>query len=513
MNRKERTVFVTLLVNALVIGFKFWLAAASGSLSLRASAIQSVADAATGVLVLIGLFLTRGDASRGNFQSDIKQFENWVAIGVAAALFYGGFDIVREVLLREPPTLTNVGPAALAALVTIPVAYVLARYEGYVGRQTNSPALIAGGYHAQLDIYASIVVVAGLGGAALGLPGLDRAAAAVVVVFVLFSGWEIVASARRGLKRKAPLDVDGGPPVASAVWRGFAPVAAVLLTGLYLLSGFFFIEPGEIGVVRRFGRVIDANAAPGLHYRVPWPVDRADAVAVNAVRRAETPANLMLTGDENLITVRLSLHYRVSDPAAYLLNTAAPDALVAQAGESAMRQVVAQEGVDALLTVDRAAVQNRAAALAQSALDGYRVGLTVLSVQLLESSPPPDVADAFRDVASAREDRNTFINEARAYQNEIVPVARGDAEAAIQAANGYRSEKLAQATGDAALFTSRQSAYAKAPGVTRIRLYLEEAEKVLPGARKFIIDSAVRLQTTDLWLPGAGGAQTFPPQP
>ena len=286
-----------------------------------------------------------------------------------------------------------------------------------------------------------------------------------------------------------------------------------MLLALYLLSGFFVVQPGEAAVVRRFGGVIAGNVGPGLHYRLPWPVDRVDIVAVNGIRRAEAPASLMLTGDENLINVRLSIHYTVADPAAFLLNVVDPEGTVLQAADAAMRQVVANEGVDALLTVDKSAIQQRAAALTQTALDGYDSGLQVVGVQLLESSPPPDVAEAFRDVASAREDKNTFINEALAYQNEVVPVARGDAEKTIQAANAYRVEKLALATGDAALFTSRQGAYAASPEVTRLRLYLEAVEKVLPGARKFVLDAAVRLQTTDLWFPGPNGAQTFPAQP
>ncbi|MGH2522082.1 MAG: FtsH protease activity modulator HflK, partial [Anaerolineales bacterium] len=241
--------------------------------------------------------------------------------------------------------------------------------------------------------------------------------------------------------------------------------------------------------------------------------DRADAVALNAIRRAEAPASLMLTGDENMINVRLSVHYAVTDPAKFLLNVVEPEALVAQAADAAMRQVVANETVDALLTVDKSAIQQRTADLTQAALDGYDSGLQVVGVQLLESSPPPEVADAFRDVSSAREDKNTFINEALAYQNEVVPVARGEAETIIQTANAYRATKIAQATGEAAQFASRQGAYAQAPDITRLRLYLESIEKVLPGARKFVLDAAVRLQTTDLWFPGASGAQTFPPQP
>lgn len=518
MNRKERTVLITIVINVLLIAFKFWLAGASGSLALRASALHSIADAAIGVFVLVGLFVSQWDASRNGRKSQVSVVENWVALAVAAAIFYVGFDIVREVLGGETPELKSLAPITLASLVTVAAAYFIARYKLYVGRQTDSPALVAGGYHSQMDIYASIVVVAGLAGAALGLPNLDRAAAAVVVVFIIFSGYEIASSAIAAITHRETLDIEGeaGHMHALApgrIWRAFAPAAGGILVVLYLLSGFYTVQPGEAAVIRRFGQVIVGNVGPGLHYRLPWPVDRVDKVAVNSIRRAETPASLMLTGDENLINVRLSVHYSVTDPARFLLNTIAPETLVRQAADAAMRQVVANETVDALITVDKAAIQRRAADLTQTALDGYNSGLRVVGVQLLESSPPQDVADAFRDVASAREDKNTFINEALAYQNEILPVARGDAEKLVQSANAYRSDKIGQATGEAALFASRQGAYAQAPQITRLRLYLEAVEKTLPGARKFLLDRAVRLATTDLWFPGVGGAQIFPPKP
>jgi membrane protease subunit HflK len=250
-----------------------------------------------------------------------------------------------------------------------------------------------------------------------------------------------------------------------------------------------------------------------LHYRLPWPVDRVDIVQLDEIGRLETPASLMLTGDENQLNIRLSVHYKVNDPVNFLLNTVDPKTLIERASEAAMRQVVAGESVDALLTMDKSTIQQRVASLTQSALDGYQSGLQITGIQLLESSPPPEVAEAFRDVASAREDRNTFINEALAYQNEILPVARGDAEKAIQAANAYQAEKIALASGEAAQFASQQGAYAQAPVITRLRLYLESVERVLPGARKFVLDSAVRMQSTDLWFPGVNGASNFPPQP
>jgi len=184
-----------------------------------------------------------------------------------------------------------------------------------------------------------------------------------------------------------------------------------------------------------------------------------------------------------------------------------------QAGESAMRQVVAQESVDSLLTVDKAGIEERVNILTQATLNTYNAGLQVVGIQLLESNPPSEVADAFRDVASAREDQNTFINEAQAYANETIPLARGDAATTIQNANAYNSEKIGLANGDAALFTNQQGAYAEAPDITRLRMYLAAMESVLPGVRKFILDPSIQLETTDLWFQGDSSIQSLPPLP
>ncbi len=513
MNRKERTIFVTIIVNLLLILFKFWLAGASGSEALQASAVHSVTDAAIGVFVLLGLFIGRWDASRPAVKQRFSQIENWIALLVAAAIFYVAYDIIIEVLGGETPELRNLGVITIASLITVAAAYFIARYKLYVGKQTNSPALLASGAHSQMDIYAAIVVVIGLAGSALGLPNLDRAAAAVVVVFIVFSGYEIAVSAINALRKREVLDIEdeaGHQHTHSRLPRLFLPVAGILLLVVYLLSGLYVVQPGEIGVVRRFGQVIVPDVGPGLNYRLPSPIDRVDIVNAASIRRAEPPASLMLTGDQNLISVRFSLHYVVTDAAAFLLNVDDPARLVTQAGESAMRQVVAQEGVDSLLTVDKAEIEERVTTLTQSTLNTYNAGLEIVGIQLLESNPPSEVADAFRAVASAREDQITFINEAQAYANETIPIARGDAATTVQDANAYSSENSGQAIGEAALFTSQQVAYAESPEITRLRMYLVAMESILPGVRKFILDPSIRLETTDLWFQGDSSIQSLP---
>lgn len=248
-----------------------------------------------------------------------------------------------------------------------------------------------------------------------------------------------------------------------------------------------------------------------MHYRWPSPIETVDVVALDLVRRIETGPLQMLTGDENLISVRASIQFSVGDASAFVLSVSAPDDLVLQAGVGALRQSVGEDAVDAILTVDKTAIQEKAVKAAQASLDRSAAGIRIVGVQLLESAPPPEVADAFRDVASAREDRNTFVNEALAYRNEVFPTARGDADTARQAARAYAAEKLASSAGDAANFESRRQAYAAAPDITRQRLYLEAVEKSLAGAKKFVMDPTIIPQSTDLWITQPDKAQLLPP--
>ena len=286
---------------------------------------------------------------------------------------------------------------------------------------------MASGYHSLIDIYAAIVVVTGLAGAALGLPNLDRAAAAIVAVMIFLSGYQIAASAIAALGQRRAIDLEGEAGHAHMPsrgwWRIYGPVAGALLVAIYLLSGFYTIAPGEKAVVRRFGVVVE-ESGPGLHYRLPAPIERVDVVAVDQVRRMVMPQMQMLSGDENLVSVRASLHFVVSDPAAFVLAVANPEDLVFQAGTAALRQAVASEAVDALLTVDKAAIEKRTADAMQVALDRNRSGLRIVGVQLLESVPPPEVAEAFRDVASARRPQHLRQRGARLSQRSPAAGAR-----------------------------------------------------------------------------------------
>jgi membrane protease subunit HflK len=499
-------------VNLFVILLKFGLAKASGSMSMSASAWHSFADIFVGLFVLAGLFASRLEANAGQRTGRLSLVENGIALVVAGFIILMGINIFRQVAGHPSHELMNLGPVTFISLLTIISAFIVSRLLLYVGRQEESPSLIASGYHAQMELWASLVVVLGLAGSALGLKSLDRAAAVLVVLFVIFAGYDIGSSAIEALRARGLLQVRHRHPSRS-VWKAFLPTTLVVLFVLYLISGFYIVRPGEQAVVRRFGQVLSDKITPGLRYRFPWPIDRVDVISTTAVRRAETDRALMLTGDENLINVRLGIHYQVNDPVAYLFRVTEADGLVGSVAEAAVRQVIADEAVDKILTIDKAEIQQQAALIAQGTLDTYDTGLRIVDVQLLESSPPEAVADAFRDVASAREDKQTLVNEAMADQNEAIPTARGDAAQTVYAARAYAAEKLNLALGEAARFTAQQAAHAGRPEITHVRLYLEAVEKVLPGVKKFILDPSVTTQTTDLWFSQGSQVGSFPPEP
>jgi len=508
MSRKEKTIVVTIVANLMLVGLKYGLAAVSGSLALRAGAWHSVGDVFVSLFVLGGLFASRWEAGRRGRQ--VSVIENAVALVVGGFIFYVAYGIFREVVSGgEAADLRNLWPVTAAALLTIAITYFTARYKEYVGRATGSPSLIASAYHSRMDLYASVLVVTGLAASALGLEALDRVAAVVVVVFILLAGWEIATSALHALLSGGVLHLeeDDLAHIRQRGWR-LARMIGAALAVFTLSSGLYAVQPGWQGVVRRFGRVV-AQVGPGLHYRIPM-VDRLNRVDMQ-LRQVETGNALMLTGDTNLIQVRLNLHYTVTDPVAYLFSARKVEDLVAQEAEAAIRQAVAVRSVDDLLSAGRAAILAQALAQTQALLDAHTVGVRLASLQLLDVTPPPDVAASFRDVASAREDRNTYINEAEAYRNEVVPTARGEAARIVQAARAEAQRKVDVARGEADRFLRQLAAYRTAPGVTRTRLYLETLERVLPAVSKFILDPSVRIETTDLWFgngappPGGGG--------
>ena len=279
---------------------------------------------------------------------------------------------------------------------------------------------------------------------------------------------------------------------------GFA-VVAVVLVAAWWLAGVWIIQEPERGVVLRFG-AYHRTMEPGFNW-APYFVDSVVTVNVDRVRNAEigfrnqgtsiaaVPREaLMLTEDENIVDLQFAVQYRVKDPGQFLFENSEPEIALRQATESAVREIVGRSKMDFVLTEGRGAVAAEMQALIQDILDRYRTGLHVMSVNMQNAQPPTQVQDAFLDAIKAREDQERIINEARAYQADVVPKARGEANAVLAQAEAYRQRVEAIALGDASRFEQVLQAYQAAPEITRDRLYLEAVESVLASTSKVLVD-------------------------
>ena len=506
MNRKITTLLIAIAVNILLIATKFYLADVSGSLALRASGWHSFADVFVSIVVLFGIVLAERERA-GRSYAGISRIEHAVSLFVSIFVFYMGYRVFADVIGGHEHELMNVGWVAIGALLTIAFAYFMGRYKTFVGRATDSPALIADGTHSTMDVFSSTVVLAGLLGYLIGFRSLDKVAAVIVALFIFSAGYHIFQSAVSGLSQGSHLEHHF--PLPTRVSRRAIALVAVLLVVGWALSGFFFVQPDEQAVVRRFGQRVAVGVPSGLGFHLPWPIETVTKVQVTRVQQVEPISVELLTGDENLVQLDFAVQYTIADIAAYIFNISDPRALIRADAQAAIRQMVGERAIDDLLTTGRAQAEARVAALLQTYLDKHQSGLRVATVRLVKARPPDAVAAAFLDVASAREDRETYINEATAYANEVVPKARGDAEKTIKQAEAYRATKINNATGEAVRFAERHTSHAGAAKITETRLYLESVEKALAKVRKYIVSPDLKGSNLDFWLLGQGS--TLPP--
>jgi membrane protease subunit HflK len=292
---------------------------------------------------------------------------------------------------------------------------------------------------------------------------------------------------------------NGGRGTGGGVNRIGLGLIVVVALGLWGLSGFYVINQGERGVQLKFGKK-DEVTGPGLHWRLPWPIERVEKVNVDQVstlsigRRGDkgsgggTDSGFMLTEDENIVVVEFTVQYKIKDASDYLFNVRDPVATIVQAMESASREVVGKSQLDFVMTDGQLEVADKTRVLLQEILDRYKCGIQIVAVQLQKASPPDEVKASFDDAVKAREDEQRLKNEAEAYSNDIIPRARGAAARLTQEAQGYKASVTARAEGDARRFTSIVGEYVKAPIVTRDRMYIETMEQVLSSTTKILID-------------------------
>ena len=336
--------------------------------------------------------------------------------------------------------------------------------------------------------------------------------------------------------------------------RRAALACAVAAAALYLGAGIFTVGVGETAIRSRFGRIVGEPLGPGLHVRLPWPLESHRIVPVDAVRRLEigfrsaprddtaarafargytmvgprdpvpqrgtvgvgytkdkiAEESFLLTGDENIIDVAFTIQYQVKDPVAFTFDASDPEGVVRSVAVAALRAIIATLPVDVIYSTGRDEVEHDARRAIQSKLDAYGIGVRVVGVNVLSVHAPEEVHAAFRDVASAQEDRSLIIDRATTFAEEAVNLADGEAAAMVESALAFKEQRILQAEGDARAFSLRERAYRRSPDLTTFRLHVEALEDVLPKTQKILRPGRKDLREFDLWLLEPPGLRRTP---
>ena len=294
----------------------------------------------------------------------------------------------------------------------------------------------------------------------------------------------------------------GGMPPVNLNFRQFGGgigVLVALAAVLWLASGFYIVDASQRGVVLQFGRYKETTE-PGLRWRLPFPVQSHELVNLTGVRTVEVGYRgseknkvlkeaLMLTDDENIVSVQFAVQYLLKDPKNFLFKNRSPDDAVIGAAETAIREVVGKSKMDFVLYEGRDQIAANTAKLMQDILDRYETGVQIRSVTMQSTQPPEQVQAAFDDAVKAGQDRERHKNEGQAYANDVIPRARGAASRLLEEANGYKGRVIANAEGEASRFKQVLVEYQKAPAVMRSRLYLDTVQQVLSSTSKVVVDS------------------------
>ena len=282
--------------------------------------------------------------------------------------------------------------------------------------------------------------------------------------------------------------------------KSFISTFLILLI-LWLFSGFYKVNANEQGVVLRFGKWV-RTTVPGLHYHIPFPIEKAITPKVTKVNKTEigfrtfkeskrllSEESLMLTGDENIVDINFSVFWVINDAGKFLFNLRKPENSIKSVSESVMREVIGNSQIASVLAEGRQDIETESIEAIQVVLDNYESGIKITQLQLQKVDPPDQVIDSFRDVQRARADKEKAINEAIAYKNDIIPKARGESAKIVQEAEAYKKEVVARSQGDANRFNSILTSYKTNKDVTKNRIYLETLEEILQNANKIIIDT------------------------
>lgn len=280
-------------------------------------------------------------------------------------------------------------------------------------------------------------------------------------------------------------------------------IGFLILFTLWLITGIYKVNSDENAVVSYFGKYYETTT-PGLHFYIPYPIGKLQKVAITRINKEEfgfsssvngkktiDQESLMLTGDENIADIDFEVQWKIGDIKDYLFNIKNPQATLRSATESVMREIIANREIDDVLADKKSEIEIETKELLQKILNSYKSGIEILSVQLLRADPPKEVIDAFRDVQTAKADKERKINEAEAYKNDIMPKARGEAEALIQNAEAYKKAVISNADGETSRFDKIYGEYKLNRDITKKRIYIETMEEIMKNNEKVIVDEKI----------------------
>ncbi len=560
MGRVERTALISIGINAGLIVLKMALAFLSGSLALVADAWHSASDLATTAIVWAGARISRREnkANLAIIENIIGIIIGllifWAAYGIFRRVSEVAAAGVRNLPIAIVGTLVCALVSYYAAQYKLYVGHEAGSAsliaDGYHSRMDmlTSVAVVIGlmghAIGVELDRIAAVVVTVFIVGSGVeilsaSIGGLKGGTITETGGFAWLVETKPIAWVSSYLERTG-----AGERIRYAwLWclkprtrRRALKLAVWVVVLAWASTALVFVGPGHEGVLIRFGKAQDGVLAPGAHVKIPWPIDRIERVAMPLVRRIEVGFRtreipravtrvaeefyatlwesrhaagtyeklpeeaLRLTGDENIVDMNIVLLYRVTDARDYLFSISEPESYIRSVTEYVLGVATGSRSIDDVLTVDRTLFETTLVGEVQAALDAAEVGIEVLGIRLQDIHPPLEVVPAFRDVASAREDKNRIINEAYGYMNQTVPRARGEGQQLISEATGASHSRQSRAVGDAARFTLMAARYARAKDVHETRLYIETMEKLLVGVEKYIVSEDVDLKGYDVRL-------------
>lgn len=555
ISKPEKTALVAIAVNVALTAIKFVLAALTSSLALLAEAFHSFADIGSSFAVYMALKTERtGSENPNSFLTRIlrKNPQRKVAIFIGAFLLFIAISVFIKAFQPKAMAVNYPVPAALTMIVLALMSFLLSRFEITVGERNKSMALIADGIHSRVDMFGSLLVAIALLGESLSLR-LDRLAAGIISFFILLQAVNVfVAVARDYMKHEKRLDYfypewlltlsresypqfkqriysivamrlripPSAPDVNRRVGRilSFALLLTVII--IYFVTGFFTVDACQAAIVERFGFPLQKERAlgPGLHYRLPWPIDKVRKVNSMRVRQMVVGSEIaqdskvllwtnihyvrefnILSGENIFVDVSMILQYNIEDAYQYLYATKNPEGILRELGYSALLKTMAHHTFFDVVTTDRDKVEDIIFRQISAELKHFNVGLKLISVNLRDLHPPTNVASDFEEVISASVDYETYINEARGYYNDLIPRARGQAMVMTQQANAEKKALALHGKGESQLFLKILSEYQKAPRLTRTRFFLETMDSVLAGKEKYILPPEAARGAVDIF--------------